>query len=151
MSGFANAKVHLGLFYENELVAVLSYGTSRFNPNKELEIIRFASLLDTQVVGGLSKLIKFINQPLITFADRRYSSSLSNAYSKFMSLDSISGPAFWVYDSGELKHRLGFQKHLLENKIENFDSTRTAMDMILENYLVVYDCGNLKYRMKENN
>jgi hypothetical protein len=137
LSGFANAKVHLGLFHEEELVSVLSYGTSRFNPNKELEIIRFASLLNTQVVGGLSKLVKHINQPLTTFADRRYSSSLNNSYSKFMILDSISGPAFWAYDSGELKHRLGFQKHLLKNKIENFDASRTAMDMIIKmkNYM----------------
>ena len=75
---------------------------------------------------------------------------MNNSYSKFMELDSISAPAFWVYDSGELKHRLGFQKHLLEKKIDNFDASRTAMDMILENFLVVYDCGNLKYKIVYN-
>ena len=145
LQGHVNTKNYIGLFYNDELISVMSYGKSRFKDN-ETEIVRFATLLNTQVIGGFSKLLSTLKTDnLISFADRRYSSSLNSVYSKFANKIEISGPAFWVYDEGVLKHRLGFQKHLLKNKLVNFDENKTAMNNILDNYLVIYDCGNLKY------
>lgn len=54
-------KIRLGLFYNNELVSVMTFGKSRFNKN-ETELIRYCVKNDYQIIGGASKLFNyFIN------------------------------------------------------------------------------------------
>ncbi|MBR4316253.1 MAG: hypothetical protein IKP65_04695 [Alphaproteobacteria bacterium] len=78
MQGKDNSSIKLGLFHENELVSVMTFGKPRFNKNYQYELIRFASKLGYQIIGGASKLLTcFINQyhpeSIISYADRRYS------------------------------------------------------------------------------
>ena len=68
----------LGLFYENELVAVMTFGKPRFNKNYEYELIRYATKSGYQVLGGAGKLLKYFERNynpknIITYADRSYS------------------------------------------------------------------------------
>jgi hypothetical protein len=84
LSGYAVSKVNLGLYYENELVAVCTFGKPRFEKNYEWEIIRFASKLNTTVVGGFQKILNYFRKnytgSIITYADRRISNG--NVYAK---------------------------------------------------------------------
>ncbi|GHU58157.1 hypothetical protein FACS189444_1390 [Spirochaetia bacterium] len=50
--------IFLGLFYEEELVCAASFGPSRFERKYRWELIRFCSLKDYYVLGGLSKLVR---------------------------------------------------------------------------------------------
>ena len=61
--GFANSSVRLGLYYQNELVSLMTFGKIRrtIGTNKDVEgweLIRFCNTLNTSVVGGASKLFK---------------------------------------------------------------------------------------------
>jgi very-short-patch-repair endonuclease len=84
MQGHSPAKIKLGLYYSNELVAVMSFSSFRINlgnkkpKDNEYELIRFCNKLNTNVVGGASKLLKyFINNynplKIISYADNDYS------------------------------------------------------------------------------
>src|SRR5690606_8212220 len=83
IQGGINCKTNIGLYYNEELVSVMSFGGLRKNlgsSSKEgvYEMYRFCNKLNTTVVGGASKLLKyFINEykpkEIVSYADRRWS------------------------------------------------------------------------------
>ena len=81
ISGFVNSSIRLGLFYNDTLVTAVGFRKPR---QKKwcgyYEISRFATKLNTVVVGGLGKLIKHfrksIDVPIMTYADRRFGEGL---------------------------------------------------------------------------
>ena len=71
IQGEINSKLRLGLFYKDELVQVAGGGYSRFK-KEEIESHRMSTKLNTQVMGGFSKLIKHSKlKKFISFVDRR--------------------------------------------------------------------------------
>lgn len=56
-----NGTILLGLYYQNELVSIMTFGKSRFKKD-EMEIIRFANKLNYQVIGGASKLFSYFKK-----------------------------------------------------------------------------------------
>ena len=55
IQGYRNAKITYGLFYNNELVQMMSFSHHK---KYEWELIRSCTKLDTQIVGGVNKLFK---------------------------------------------------------------------------------------------
>ena len=54
-----NQKIKLGLYYNEELVQVMTFGKPRYNKNYEYELIRLCTKFGYDVVGGASKLFKY--------------------------------------------------------------------------------------------
>ena len=82
--GRAESIVNYGLFYDNNLISVMSFGRARFNKNAQYELIRYAGS-DINVVGGASKLLKtFIRdyspKSILTYSD--YAKSQGKVYEK---------------------------------------------------------------------
>lgn len=149
LEGFVGAEEHYGLFYNSELVSVMSFGKSRFKKN-EYEITRFATKLDTVVVGGRSKLLKCYKKdaPLISYANRRFSSILTNNLSEKYEYTSPSWYGFNTKDY-ELKHRIAFQKHKLKNVLDSYNDSISVFDNMIENgYDRIWDSGNIKFYLK---
>lgn len=101
LHGYCVATYKLGLFYENELVAVMTLGKSRFNKD-EMEIIRFANKLDTTVIGAASKLFRYFqrkyldNRRCISFAHNDISNG--NMYERLGFVkESVSESWSWLY------------------------------------------------------
>lgn len=73
IQGADKSRVKLGLFSEDELVAVMTFCKPRFNKHFDWELSRFCTLCGTTVVGGASKLFKhFINNyegSIISYSD----------------------------------------------------------------------------------
>lgn len=98
----------------DEVLMAYSVGSSHFSHNKyDLEIIRGASKLDTTVVGGASKLWKYIidNNPevnsIVYYIDRNIYSG-SSLWSLEGNLELVTSQVgFWNYfvDSNEIKNR----------------------------------------------
>ena len=71
------ASIRLGLFHNDKLVQVMTFGKSMFHKNPEyVEIYRLCSKADYTIVGGASKLLKYFERNLsqkytsiITYAD----------------------------------------------------------------------------------
>jgi hypothetical protein len=149
------SKIKLGLYYNDELVSVMTFGKSRFNKNYEYELIRFANKTNTNVIGGATKLFShfkrnFNPKSIITFADKRYSDG--NLY-KVLGFNYLreSKPNYFYFTVNNLKleSRVQFQKHKLKDKLPVFDSNLTESENMFNNgYRRIWDCGNYVYGYK---
>lgn len=156
LQGFIGAKYKIGLFYENELVSLMTFGKLRKalgnknNSSDEYEMLRFCNKHNTQIIGGASKLLKYFirnyhPKSILTFADRRYSNG--NLYKKLgFNFEKITQPNYWYFKTHEYKryHRYTFRKDVLIK--EGYDSNKTELEIMSERgYNSIYDCGNIKY------
>jgi hypothetical protein len=57
--GYRSASVTLGLYYEDELVMIYSFGNNFYGRNKDTEVIRVCTKKNTQVIGGSSKCLNY--------------------------------------------------------------------------------------------
>ena len=57
LQGYAKDLIRIGLFYNNELVSIMTFDKPRYNNNYEWELIRYCS--SKNIVGGSEKLFKY--------------------------------------------------------------------------------------------
>lgn len=147
IQGGINAAQNIGLFYNDELVQLISLGKSRYKKS-EYELYRMCTKLNTQVIGGFNKLLNQINQPIISYVDR----SLFNGQGYIntgWSLIAETPPSYSYYKQNIKLSRTQTQKHKLPNILDNFNPNITEkQNMINNNWLIVYDCGTLKFERK---
>lgn len=154
IDGYVNASYYLGLFYNNNIVQLISIGKSRYKRD-EYELLRMCSKLNTHVIGGFSKLLN--HQPykdLVSYVDR--SKFNGNGYlSVGFTLVDITKPNYYYYLGSNRISRIQAQKHKLPKLLgDKFDPNKTeAENMMNAGYLMLYDCGNYKmiYRKETNN
>jgi len=157
IQGNDKSSIYLGLFFKNRLVSVMTFGKYRkiLGRNKKdncFELVRYCTISNFSVVGGAGKLLKHFerkNSPneIITYADRRWSNG--NLYDKLdFNLLHISSPSYtYTKDFHKRIHRSGFQKHMLKNKLEDFNEKDTEyVNMANNGYYRVFDCGNYVYK-----
>lgn len=149
----AGSSVDLGLVYNNELVAVMTFGKSRFTKSAEWELIRFCNKLNTTVVGGASRLFNhFIKthrpKSVVSYADYRWS---NGELYKALNFDFLhrSSPNYFYFNTAnpaELQSRVKYQKHKLNRVLNHFDPTLSEWENMTNNgYSRIWDCGNLVY------
>jgi len=136
----------IGLYYNNELVSLMCFGNRKITRGASTyELIRFCNLLNTQVIGGASKILKHSNiKKFISYCDLRYSNG--ELYKKLnMKLISKSKPNYYyTSDNIVLLHRMNFQKHTLIKTAS--DKEKTERELMYERgYRRIYDCGNLVF------
>lgn len=144
LQGSINGGEYFGLYYNDELVQVIQIGKSRFKKG-EIELYRMCTKLNTQVIGGFSKLMK--NQPydkIISYIDR----SLYNGKGYFESgwkFLGITKPNYYYFVNSKRENRLKYQKHKLSKILEKFDSKLSEVQNMKNNhYYQIFDCGNTK-------
>jgi hypothetical protein len=120
--------------------------------DSELELLRFCNKIHTKTMGGASKLFSyfiknFYYDKIKSYSDIRYSEG--ELYERLgFSFKHQSQPNYWYFktNSYELFHRSGFQKHLLQKKLKNFDPNLTEHQNMLNNdYQRIFDCGSRVY------
>lgn len=152
LQGKINSSIKLGLFYKNELVSCMTFGKLRIGlgtKNQEgfFELYRFCNLLDTNVIGGFSKLLKHFEKNynpkiLITYAKRDWSLK-DSVYEKVgFSFEKYTEIGYWYIDKYKKRHhRFNFRKSKLDKA-----SNLTEKEIMEEKgYNLIYDCGNIKY------
>lgn len=157
LQGYSVAKVRLGLYYNDELIQIMSFSKPRFNKKYEYEMIRESSKIGYAIVGGKEKLFKsFIKnynpKSIISYCDKRYFNGNSYLRLGFTQLDD-SAPNYWYFklNSLELHNRIEFQKHKLKDMLDSYDETLSEYEnMELNGYARIFDCGN-KVFIWENN
>ena len=150
IQGIRNASIRLGLYKDNKLLSIMTFGKPINKSDSEYELVRFCNKKFTSVIGGASKLLKHFEKTykpksLLSYANRRW--SRGNLYHKLgFELQNISKPNKFVFhsnDSQKLYNRISFQKHKLEEKLEKYDSTIGADENIINNnYRIIWDSGN---------
>jgi hypothetical protein len=150
--------VGVGLFYNSELVSIMTFGKNRLalGNNKtmigEYEMYRYAT--SKTIVGGASKLLSYFIKTykptkIISYADRRWSEG--NLYEKLGFIKKSNGvPNYWYFKPGYFNryHRFNFRKDQLQKKLEVFDPMLTEWENMQNNgWDRIWDCGNLKYEL----
>ena len=156
LQGQDRSFIKLGLYHDNDLLSVMTFGNRKITGgSSKFELIRYCNKLNIQVVGGASKLFKyFINNyeydNIVTYADRRWSNG--QLYKKLgFEFKHHSKPNYWYFKlpDNRLYHRVGFQKHKLKDKLDNFDPNLTEYQNMLNNgWNRIWDCGNFVFGYK---
>lgn len=135
-----------GLYYKDELVQLITLGKSRFKKN-EVELLRMCTKLNTQVIGGFSKLM--MNQPyeeIISYVDRRLFNGKGYESSSWKIIK-YNSPSYYYFNHGKRENRLEYQKHKLKDKLSVYDETLSEHDNMMNNKIYrIYDCGTIKVK-----
>lgn len=153
MQGWCVSKYRLGLYYDNELVSIMTFGSLRKNLNSKgdsgfFELLRFCNKKGLNVIGGASKLLNHFElnndiHRIISYANCEISNG--NLYERLgFKLESLSKNNYWWYKNGTKYNRFLFRKQVLIE--QGFDPDKTEDQIMNERgYLKLYGCGNLKY------
>ena len=140
LQGYTPSKYCFGLYYNNELLTLCSFGTSRFNKNYKFELIRNCTKSGITVVGGLSKLINHFKHtidknPILCYSDASISYNKSN---------NITKPNYVWVKSNIVYKRYSTMKHKLPKLLgDGFDPNLSeSANMISNGFYRLYDSGN---------
>jgi uncharacterized protein YlaI len=145
IQGFVTSKIKLGLYYEGELVSIMTF--DHFEGRKKMgdgewNLNRFCNKRGMNIPGSASKLLKYFiknfnPKRLVSYADRSWS-------------------------DGDLYNKLGFKiinvsgsdyKYIIGNRRINKSRFRKSRTGISENkldLLKIWDCGKIKFEYYSN-
>jgi len=114
------------------------------------ELLRFCNKLNTSVIGGASKLLKYFiktYQPkeIISYADRRWSNG--NLYNNLdFKFSHNSNPNYYYVINNKREYRFKYRKDVL---IKNgYDKAKSEHQIMLEIGIYrIYDCGAICYKL----
>jgi len=146
------AKFKYGLYHQQGLVAVASFGPMRqINRNGKMyrsgELIRFCNRKGMTVVGGFSKLLKaFVRDrkpdDLMTYVSRDWASGKSYLKLGFQLRAETVPMKFWVHPQEMIRYP---EKRLLAQLAFNSQEVSAQEFLLLEGYIEIFDSGNLKF------
>ena len=153
IQGFCSATIHYGLYYDNELVSMMSFGKRSLGKgfNKEWELIRYCSKTNTLIVGGASKLFKhFIKEynPENIISWSSNDTSNGNMYNLLGFKKENISSSYWYVDKNLIRyHRSNFSKSNLIKKglIEENDTRSESEIMNVLGYHKIFDTGQTKW------
>lgn len=142
--------IRLGLYYNNELVSIMTFGKPRYNKKYEYELIRFCS--SYAVIGGAEKLFKYFLRKykpssIISYCD--FSKFSGNTYEKLgFSKLSLGISSHWYnpktkrHITDNLLRRYGADKLLDTNYGKGTDNK----EILVENgFVEIRDSGQITY------
>ena len=152
LQGRDASTIKLGAFYNNKLVAVMtfSYGSIAKGSKPEnnvWELSRFCSHYHYHIPGIASKLLVYFKRnykwkKIFSYADRRWSQG--NLYYKLgFNLEQITKCNYWYIKNYKRIHRFNLRKTESDPKDISEFSLRKA-----QGYNWIWDCGNLKFSME---
>ena len=153
IQGYIGSSIKLGLYYDNELVSLMTFGKLRKPLNSksighEIELLRFCNKLNMSVIGGASKLFKYFllnfnYTKITTFADRGYSNGVLYDTLGFEKTYMIKQTYKYILNGIRL-HKSNFKKSTLIK--EGYNKNLTEREMMLDKEIYrIYDSGLIKY------
>lgn len=136
IQGYRNAKITYGLFYNNELVQMMSFSHHK---KYEWELIRSCTKLDTQIVGGVNKLFKaFVKDEkpnqIFSYCDFNLFNGISYEKLRMQYLGLTAPNLHYVLKNGKVINRM-------PHKYKYFKSEIAAS---------IYGAGSKKYLWQNN-
>lgn len=160
--GKVGSSIRLGLFYNDELVSLMTFGKPRNTIGKQsngYELLRFCSSCYTTVVGGASKLFKYFirnyNPSVIrSFSDRAHTSGELYSMLGFEEVSRSAAGYCWVdVKTDKAYHRVNAQKQNIKKFLhdDNIDLSKSEREIMTEHGFVrVYDSGTITWEWRKN-
>ncbi len=160
IQGNVAANLTYGAYYENELIAVMTFNPPRIslgykNPDRSTyegiwELSRFVTNINYRIPGIASKLLTAFKREntwkkIISYADKRW--SVGNLYDVLgFVMEKSNNPDYCYIIDGARKHRWNYRKDRLRETMDNYDSKNTEyQNMEAAGYWRIWDCGTLRY------
>lgn len=151
LQNYVKSSVSLGLFYNGELVSLMSFGKPRYNNKYEFELLRYCSHFN--VIGGAQRLFthflrEYNPNSIISYCDR--SKFVGSVYKElgFVS-EGVREPSRHWYNSQSRRHitdNLLRQRGFDQLFGTNFGKgTSNSQLMLQSGFVEIYDCGQEKY------
>ena len=150
LQGYAKDSIRLGLYYDDELVSIMTFGKPRYNKNYEYELIRYCSSYN--VIGGAEKLFCYFvkhydPQSIISYCD--WSKFNGDVYTKLRF-------TFKGYSIGKHWYNMKTGKHITDNLLRQrgFDQlfgtnygkgTSNEVLMLEAGFVEIFDAGQSTY------
>ena len=140
-------KICYGLYHNNVLVELMTFGKPRYNKNYEWELLRLCSHKDYKIVGGSERLFKhFLKeqnpQSIISYCDN---SKFSGEVYKRLGfiLKSKGGPSCnWSKGKEKITNNLLMQRGYDQLFGTSYGKGTSNKDLMIQNgWREVYDCG----------
>jgi very-short-patch-repair endonuclease len=137
IQGFVGSTIKLGLYYNNELVSLMTFGNLRKFMNSKsqegyYELLRFCNKINYTVIGGADKLFKYFLtkfNPIDVISYSDYSRSIGNMYRKLgFELSHLSQPNYYYIIDNKRIYRYNFRKDKLVK--EGFDPNKTEVEIM---------------------
>lgn len=156
LQGHVTCSEAYGLYYEDMLLEVMTFGGSRFTKENCVELLRLCTKNGYIVVGGAGKLFQHYIKTHTTVKIVSYcdlSKFTGTVYEKLGFKYSHTSNPNYVYtkmDTGEVLTRYQCQKHRLVE--QGFDANLSEEQIMLQRgFNKIYDCGNAVYIYESNN
>lgn len=156
LQGHITCSEAYGLYYEDMLVEIMTFGNSRFAKENCTELLRLCTKTGYIVVGGAGKLFKHYvkthpNDKIVSYCD--LSKFTGKVYEKLGFKYSHTSNPNYVYtkmDTGEVLTRYQCQKHRLVE--QGFDASLSEEQIMKQRgFNKIYDCGNAVYVYEPTN
>jgi len=145
IQGSANSVVKLGLYYEDDLVSVMTFdhfeGRKKMN-NMSWNLNRFCNRINTTITGGSSKLLKFF---IKNYKPDRIISYADKCWSEGKIYDTIG---FTKVNESNIDY-----KYIVNSKRHHKSNYKKSITGVSESELIIpkiYDCGKIKYEYKND-
>ena len=154
LQGSDKAKIKIGAFYNEDLVAVMTFSNGNIsrggNPTNKLswELSRFCIKNEYVITGIANRMLEYFKKnndwnEIYSYADRRWSNG--NVYLKLgFKLDTLNKPTYWYVNLKDITriHRYNLRKKKTDPK----DITELELRR-KEGYLRIYDCGTIRFSL----
>lgn len=152
LQGNDQSSIKLGLYYNNELVSLMTFVKPRFNKKYQYELSRFCSKNNCNVIGGASKLFKYFidnynPQSIISYSNIAHTKGKLYETLRF-NFDSITEPNYVWSNGHKVLSRYQCQKHRLIQ--EGYEGNTESEIMHNMGYSKLYDCGNKVWVWNKN-
>lgn len=151
LQNYAKDDIRLGLYYENTLVSIMTFGKPRYNKKYDYELVRYCASMN--IIGGSSKLLKYFidtysPHSIISYCDEAKFRGDTYAKLGFKQLRSGRPAKHWYnpktkqHITDNLLRQRGFDQLFKANYGKG---TSNAALMLEAGFVEIYDCGQATY------
>ena len=139
----SKSSINIGLYYNSELVSIMTFGKRRLNSKENFELIRYCCKRDTLIVGGASKLFKYFIKnhhfnSIVSYSDNTVSDGGIYELLNFKNTNEAIN-YYWT-NNKERFHRFTFNKKRLVQK--GYDENKTGLQIMKDNdYNRIFGAG----------
>lgn len=157
LQSYASSSIQIGLFYNNEIVGCMTFGSPRFNSEYQYELVRLCFKHNVNVVGGAEKMFKYFKQEMkpesiISYCD--IGKFLGKVYYKLgFKLDGFSSPSYvWVNlrNMTVMKRYQTSKSRIIKQwGLIGYDDKTEDEIMTDFGFLKIHDSGNARFVWKK--